>query len=203
MLNHTPKNTYYALRHGRSEKNDLGLVVSYPEAQPYHLTELGRNQVSEGAQWLKDKAIDMIIASDLTRTTESAQIVADVLGLTVTFDERLREMDMGVYNNKTHDEYHSFYTNARDPEERFERAPEGGETWKDVTVRMLSFLQDMEMQYEGKNILLVSHGDPLWLLQWGSQCLSILGLNDVPYPETGKPMKLEITCAPQTHMFIR
>jgi len=71
MHEHTPKNTYYALRHGRSEKNDLGLVVSYPEAKPYHLTEMGRAQVAEGAEWLKDKAIDLIIASEFGATKKT------------------------------------------------------------------------------------------------------------------------------------
>lgn len=203
MHEHTPKNTYYALRHGRSEKNDLKLVVSYPEAKEYHLTEEGRAQVAEGAEWLKDKSIDLIVASDLTRTQESAGIVAEVLGMEVQLDPRLRELDFGEYNNKSHDEYSSFFEKGEDHiAERFKKAPEGGETWTDVTKRMLEFLEDMENTYEGKNILVVSHGDPLWLLQWGSQCKSVMALESVPYPETGKPMMLEITCAPQTHIYV-
>ncbi len=193
--NVTTANKYYALRHGESEKNILGIGVSYPESRPYSLTEKGRKQVLQGAEWLKDKNINIIIASDLTRTKESAYIVADVLGVEVVFDERLREIGLGVFNGKPHNEYHNFFGNNNDIAVRFTSAPEGGETFGDVTKRVLEFLTDMEQKYSGKNILLVSHGDPLWLLQWSSQCKDISALESVPYPKTGVPMKLEIKCS--------
>lgn len=188
------KNTYYAIRHGHSEKNVLDLVVNYPEDRPYHLTDEGRAQVQQGAQWLKNKHIDLIFASDLTRTTESAQIVADVLGLKVQFDKRIREMNFGEFNGMNRGVLHKFFKNPDDVHERYTRKPPGGENWEDVTARMIDFLSDMERQYSGKNILVVSHGDPLWLMQWGSQCISLEELKNIPYPETGKPVLLDVKC---------
>ena len=53
------------------------------------------------------------------------------------------------------------------PQKLFEKAPEGGESWLEVKKRMLDFLEELERKYERKNILIVSHGDPLWML-WGA-----------------------------------
>ena len=190
------KNTYYALRHGQSEKNVLGLAISYPEAKDYHLTEKGRKQVSAAADWLKDKNIDLIISSDLTRTKDSADIVSRELNVKVIYDDKLRELDYGVYNNKLVDEYHGFFADNNDLEERFMKAPEGGETWTQVSQRMMEFLASMEQKHEDKTLLIVSHGDPLWLMQWASQCVSIDKLKDVSYPDTGEPFKLDVRCLP-------
>jgi broad specificity phosphatase PhoE len=33
-----------------------------------------------------------------------------------------------------------------------------------VKKRLLDFLDDVEKKYKGKNILIISHGDPLWFL---------------------------------------
>jgi len=192
------KNTYYALRHGFSEKNELSLVVNFPEARPYHLTEKGIEQVKKGSAWLKSEHIDCIYASDLTRTRESAEIAVEIIGngVKVGFDERLRELNFGVYNDKTHDEWYAFFDDHDDVSERFKKRPEGGENYADVVARMSDFLYDMEARHQGKHILLVSHGDPLWLLQWASWCVSSNVLKDVPFPETGKVVKLDVRCPP-------
>ena len=44
------------------------------------------------------------------------------------------------------------------------KRPPNGENWNDVKERMLGFLNDTEGKYENKNILIISHGDPLWFL---------------------------------------
>jgi broad specificity phosphatase PhoE len=190
------KNTYFALRHGNSEKNELDLVVSWPEAKEYHLTDLGREQVQKSAKWLADKEIDLLYASDLTRAQESAEIITKELKLDVKLDKRLRELDFGTYNNKTHTEFKEFFKDKTNLQERFEHAPPQGENWQQLVKRMLGFLAWLEGQHENKNILLISHGDPLWLLQWATECVALEALNDMPYPETGKAFKLGVKCLP-------
>ena len=49
-------------------------------------------------------------------------------------------------------------------ESRFERSPEGGESLRDVRRRGWEILEDREKKYEGKNILVVSHEYPGWML---------------------------------------
>ncbi|MGI6335273.1 MAG: histidine phosphatase family protein [Minisyncoccales bacterium] len=40
-----------------------------------------------------------------------------------------------------------------------------GETWNDCRERMKKVLNEIENIFQGKNVLIVSHGDPLWLLE--------------------------------------
>lgn len=190
------KNLYYALRHGNSEKNDLDLVVSWPETREYHLTSQGHDQVAEAAKWLEDKDIDLIYTSDLTRTKESAEIIAKSLKLEVKLDQRLRELDFGTYNNEIHSEFKEFFKDNTNFEERFRHAPPQGENWQQLVKRMLGLLSFLEEQHDSKNILLISHGDPLWLLQWATECVALEALANIPYPITGKAYKLEVKCLP-------
>ena len=67
------KNRYFGLRHGESTKHEHNLCVSWPEPKPYGLTEAGRAQVAEAAVRLRRERIDMIMASDLSRTRETAE----------------------------------------------------------------------------------------------------------------------------------
>jgi len=40
-----------------------------------------------------------------------------------------------------------------------------GESWNDIGKRMLKSLKEIDKKYKNENILIVSHADPLWLLQ--------------------------------------
>ncbi len=113
---------------------------------------------------LKGKGIDLIIHSPLLRTRETAAIVQKAIGLpdsAIMVDERIREVELGIYSGKSLDEWHAFYGSV---EERFLNAPEGGESFADIQRRMGEFLFDLERRYVGKNILIVSHGNPIWIL---------------------------------------
>ena len=46
-----------------------------------------------------------------------------------------------------------------------EARPKKGENWIDVRKRLLNFLRDIEKKYKSKRILIISHGDPLWLFE--------------------------------------
>jgi isoleucyl-tRNA synthetase len=155
------KNRYIILRHGESENFVQNINSSNPETQgAYDLTAEGIAHVERTANELKDEKIDMIYASDFKRTTHTAQLVAKALGISeVVPEKRLREINTAAYDGKPIREYVQLFANRA---ERFVKAPEGGETMSDVMSRVWSFLQDMEKQYEGKTILLVSHDDVLW-----------------------------------------
>ena len=164
-----PANRYFLQRHGESETNACGELSCWPEKKEYHLTAKGREQVAASAQKLKEAKIDFIFASDLLRTTETAKIISEATGVPVVFDERLRELGMGEYNGHTEAEYHTTVSNKV---ERFTKAVAGGETLRDCRRRMVGFFKDIEAKYSGKNIVIVSHGDPLWLLLTGYRGLS-------------------------------
>ncbi|HVV38730.1 MAG TPA: class I tRNA ligase family protein [Candidatus Paceibacterota bacterium] len=155
-------NTYFVMRHGEAIGNVEDRLDSTGRPDN-HLTETGRGQVAKAAESLKSKQIDMIITSPILRTRETAGIVQKELGLpdqAVMVDQRLREFEFGIFSGKTSAEFHAAISNA----EQFVHAPEGGESFMDVRRRMGDFLFEIERRYVNKNILIVTHGNPIWLL---------------------------------------
>jgi isoleucyl-tRNA synthetase len=156
-------NRYFVMRHGEAQSNVDGILDSYNDPNN-HLTDKGRQGVRASAEELHNKHIDLIVASPLVRTQETAKIVQHELALpdaALMTDERLRETDLGVYSGKSQEEWQQSYVSMAD---RFARGAEGGETFADVRRRVGEALFDIEKRYTGKNVLIVSHGNPLWLM---------------------------------------
>lgn len=154
-------NSYYTLRHGEAEQNIKDIINSDPK-NVFHLTENGRKQVEEVSKKIKAKNINLIITSPFARCTETAEIVAEKIGLqkeNIVVDERLWEFKKGPdFEGKEWGEYWNLFNNMR---ERFEKAPGGGENLFDLNKRAGDFIYDIEKKYSGKNILIVSHHGPI------------------------------------------
>ena len=172
-------NTYYLLRHGESETNTKN-IASSDISKPYRLTEKGRSQIAEAAKKLKKEKIDLIISSDYPRTKETSKIVSKTLKLPVAYDQRIREMNFGEYDELSVSEFKAKFSHEL---ERFDRAPAGGETLKDVLRREMEFVQELEEKYRGKKFLLVGHGDPWWVLEGAIKGLSTRQIAEQWYTE--------------------
>ena len=156
-------NKYFIMRHGESHNNLSNTVSSTVHNVEDYLTEEGKEQVKESANKLKNEKIDLIISSPFNRTKETSQIVSSIIGInedSIVIDDRLHEMSIPMYEGKEWKEYHDKYPNTV---ENFNHAIDGNESYNDMKKRTMSFLYDMENQYEGKNILIVTHGGPCWL----------------------------------------
>lgn len=157
------ENHYLLMRHGDAKSNERG-IVSSKDDEKNPLTPKGEKAVAKSAKKLKKEGIDLIFVSPLERTRQTAEIVRAELGVSqenVIVDDRLREIEFGVLENKPIDEYWGFFKN---PRERFSKAPEGAETLYDVKARVGHFLEDIERKYQGKKILIVAHEDSLWMM---------------------------------------
>lgn len=160
----TSGNTYFLTRHGESELNTQN-ILNGELGVTNGLTPKGHAQVEEAIAFLKDKGIERIYHSPLERTTETARMIADTLGLPadeVIADDRLREMRFGEFEGKTVNEYHEYFGEGYN---RLVKAPSGGETWTDVKKRMGEFLYEIERTVSGKRILIVSHNGALQMIQ--------------------------------------
>lgn len=165
------KNQYYIIRHGHSWRNKKNVASCWPEKKPYPLTEKGKKQIRQAAKNPEDKNIDLIFTSDLLRTRQTAEIIGKATGIRVKRDKRLREINVGIFNNQPIDKVGRFWDKERklSPfqyyQKRFKTAPPKGETYVDVEKRLFDFIKDMEKRYKGKNILIVSHQRTLTLLE--------------------------------------
>jgi isoleucyl-tRNA synthetase len=156
-----PSNKYWAIRHGESFGVAFGGIIDSGN-QNFHLTEPGKKQLEQAANRLKAQHFDLIFASDLTRTKESAAILAKGLGVKkITYDKRLREINLGRLSGMPSTEYWKL---MHDDERFSEHVVQGAESLREVRTRAWAFLKDMEEKHHGKNILIVSHEDTIWML---------------------------------------
>ncbi len=162
------KNRYWVMRHGEAESNMFNIIDS-GQKKFLHLTPRGRKQVEgaikrfKAALARKHEKIDLVISSDITRTRETEKIDASILtGEEVKVDKRLEEIHLGPTLTGYHDgKYGEMFPTY---EMRFEKRPEGGESLRDLRMRMWGFLKECEERHKGKNILLVTHEYPAWML---------------------------------------
>lgn len=164
------RNKYYIMRHGQALSNVRGLCSSWPEQFNNPLTTIGKKAVKASAETLKDKNINLIFHSPLKRTRMSAEIAGKVLKVEIKPDKRLKEIDFGDYNNK---HLEGMWAAFKDEEERINKGADGGETYNEILGRMMDFLRETDEKYMGKNILIISHEGPLFLLQGKTMGLTI------------------------------
>ena len=179
-------NTYILIRHGESEYNVKKLLNSDSTVHN-PLTEVGIQQTKETAKQLPAN-VDYIYHSPLQRTKETAKILATELSVhELKEDARLRESDMGDLEGKPHGTKDTFLSS---PEEEFTKPILGSETLNDIRNRMADFLYDMELTHQGKVIVLVSHGDPIWMLEsviTGRNTKETLEVLKGAYPKNAEP----------------
>lgn len=157
-------NRFFAVRHGEAQHNVENWIASGVETtkNASHLTEKGMRQAENVAGKLKKEKIDLIICSPYIRTKETAKIIAKATKAKVIVDKRIGEIQVGEYNRAMVPAYHAFFNNKL---ERFTVRPKGkSETLTEVRARMMSFFNDINKKYNNKRIVIVGHGDPLWML---------------------------------------
>lgn len=140
----------YIARHGETAWNAENRVSGRTDIP---LTQRGMEQARLLARNAMDKGIEVIIASPLLRARQTAQAVSDAIGVDIEIDERLIELDFGIYEGAHRDDPGFQYTRAQFPT----RYP-GGESAFQLAHRVYACLEDVKAKYAGKTVLLVCHG---------------------------------------------
>lgn len=181
----TLKNKYYAFRHGESQANVEGIIVSDPSigTVKYGLSIEGRRQVEESAAQLSTiVSHTVIVASDFLRAVETAEIVRRVFEAEpVRIDQRMRERQFGRWEGTRYTHYSDAWKkDAVDPDQTID----GVESANSVRRRMVDVIFSLEADFSERDIVLVSHGDPLRLLQTAFEGLDTALNRTLPYFET-------------------
>ncbi|WP_346796747.1 histidine phosphatase family protein [Halomonas sp. Bachu 37] len=156
-------NRYLLMRHGHSQANQEGRIISTPERglDAFGLSPDGHRQLDTLLPQWQWPTPTRIVHSDFLRTTETALRVADHFGLTVQAEPRLRERNFGIFEGGPDSRYPDVW--ARDAEDA-EHGDNGVESVSSVARRMSGVVAELERTRQGETILLVSHGDPLQIL---------------------------------------
>jgi glucosyl-3-phosphoglycerate phosphatase len=161
-------NRFSVMRHGQSKANTAGIIVSCIENDrrgDYGLSELGREQALAAARGCGLPRDTVICTSDFSRAWQTGEIVRTQLGtVAIGIAEALRERCFGEWEGSATGNYARVW--AADETES-DHLDGGVEPVAAVLDRTTALIVDLERRYSGRDILLVSHGDPLQILQAG------------------------------------
>ncbi|MBS83075.1 MAG: 2,3-bisphosphoglycerate-dependent phosphoglycerate mutase [Gammaproteobacteria bacterium] len=143
------------VRHAQSVYNQQKLFTGWHDPK---LTLKGIDAANDLAKSFTTTTFDKIYCSPLKRASETAKIIAQ--DKKIIFDERLKERSYGDWSGKSKDEIRNEvgeeeFFNAR---RGWERRPPNGESLKDVSLRLESFIAELPLS---GNILIVSHGNTI------------------------------------------
>ena len=153
------------VRHHESEWNKLGIWTG---SRDVHLTEYGFRKSEEMGELIREVKIDKAFASTQIRSYETLlgmEEKVNELDLPVEFSSALNERDYGDYTGKN-----KWEMKEKFGDEQFEcirrdwNCPiPNGETLKDVYERAVPYYKEkiLPLILEGKNILVVSHGNAI------------------------------------------
>jgi 2,3-bisphosphoglycerate-dependent phosphoglycerate mutase len=150
------------MRHGEADNNVKRILVG--RNLESHLTNQGRRQVEDTARWLKEISIEKVYVSPVIRAIETAQITCKVLGLEYQIDERLFEIELGKLAGMNYEEildkhenlFLKFYSGDQEMLESF-----GVESFSMVKQRVNHILDEVIDSYPDKNVLFITHLDPI------------------------------------------
>jgi isoleucyl-tRNA synthetase len=177
-------NKLFLVRHGEAESNTKDILNSDLGQNHFSLTKNGKERVEKTAKELNGEKIDLIFSSPFLRTKQTAEIIAGKLGLEVVIDERLREFGFGEFNGKSINDFWKIFPNW--PKESDEQRKKFGvETEAEARERITSFLKEINEKYKNKNIIVVSHGDPIQIFYSITQGVNRADSYHGWYPEKG------------------
>ena len=135
--------TIFLVRHGETVDNARQIMQGQTQGE---LNQRGREQAEQVARRLASEPLDAIVASDLHRAIQTAEVIAEPHGLPVVTTPLLRERDWGSF------------TGRFIPDLRNEVWPDDIESEEALLERACSFLINMTATYPGKRVVAVGHG---------------------------------------------
>ncbi|XKF15473.1 histidine phosphatase family protein [Halomonas sp. BLK-85] len=157
------RNRYLLMRHGHSQANQAGIIISSPEKglAGYGLSPYGEEQLAGVVSKWVWPIPTRIVHSDFLRTTQTAARVAAHFGLPMIAEQGLRERFFGAFDAQPDTGYPEVW--AQDIASA-DHCWQGVEAVSQVAARMHAVIDGWEARTEDETILLVSHGDPLQIL---------------------------------------
>lgn len=176
--------TLYFIRHGQTEWNRTRRIQGQIDAP---LNDTGREQAARNGRALGQMGPAMkdlpFIASPLSRTRETMEIIRETMGLPregYAVDDRLKEIHFGSWQGSywpdtpTSDPQ-GHAARERDP---FAWRPEGGESYADLTERTAQWIAELTT-----DTICVAHGGVSRVLRGHVLCLDTADVPELSVPQ--------------------
>ncbi len=149
----------WLVRHGQTDWNLTGRWQGQASDAP-GLNETGRAQALAIREQMNGNTFSAVYSSDLLRARQTAELIAQPLGLTVALEPRLREINLGAWEGMLSEEIETKYPQALAERARnpFETPAPDGESPGEVTERVLAAVHEIVGRHPDESILLVAHG---------------------------------------------
>ena len=181
----------YLVRHGETDWNQAGLLQGQTDIA---LNAQGLEQAREAAERLKEVPFEIAFCSPLIRAKRTAETIIGDRKITITTDERLRELNFGPWEGvdirTIKDAASQPFTNPGSYV-----PPDGAESFAQLYKRSGEFVDQVLLPLEGtyETVLVVAHGgvnrsilnpvlnipvDDFWRMHMGNCATAILDCTD-------------------------
>ena len=149
----------YCVRHGQSIHNQQQTIAGQLDSE---LTPLGFEDARSVAAGLGRRDFEIVYCSDLLRARQTAETIMNTLQFScpVRYSPLIRELDYGLFTEKTVAETFQVLNYKRVPDQRY---PEG-ESFNDMQVRVRQFLSQLLDESVGQRILVAAHAGSIRLM---------------------------------------
>ena len=173
-----PLTTFVLVRHGRTPLTEAHKISGGDGDDP-NLSDAGRADAAAAARliakighdprWKHIAPVGAVVASPMRRTVETAEIIAESVGLKVDMNENLREIGFGDWDGKTNEEVAAETPDALESwRGSFTVAPPNGESLEKFDNRITRARQQIASSYGGKTVVVVAHVMPIrGFMKWG------------------------------------
>ena len=171
------------IRHGETDWNVEGRYQG--QANP-PLNARGRAQARRLAEELRGVGLDVLYSSPLRRALQTAQVIAETLGLPLHIEPRLMEINQGDWEGCLRSEIAARYPDLfrRWETEPWEVTPPGGESLAQVQARVYAALDEILARHPRQCVGLVTHRIPIALTKTRYQGLDPDVVRTLELPNT-------------------
>jgi isoleucyl-tRNA synthetase/bisphosphoglycerate-dependent phosphoglycerate mutase len=182
------------IRHGETDWNREKKLQGGASDIP--LNDTGRAQALEAAAALKGQTFDAIVSSPMLRAAETADIIAQELGIDdVERFEGLKERMFGTWSGRHVDDILAEHPAGIEHKSfgMHHATPEDGEGLSAFLLRMERTAEELRAKFEGKRVLVVCHGGAVSGLR---AVIENLALTEATTTALGNCETLELTIRP-------
>ena len=150
--------TILLARHGETDWNHEGRFQGWADPP---LNSTGRAQSVDLSVALMAEELAAVYSSPLRRAYETAEVVAASRGLAPVSVDALREVDVGSWSGLTRAEIEQRFPEQYARWLDYGQGWEDGETYDQMSERVVRALLELAAAHDGQRILAVTHGGPM------------------------------------------